>query len=87
VGHLDSTAFAQHDMPGPSGPVSRRAGATTASGDDLRVAVVGRQGHGGMTWNTIDPITISAQVVVGVQAVVGRRTDLTASPAWHWVRI
>jgi hypothetical protein len=40
-----------------------------------------------MTWNTIDPITISAQVVVGVQAVVGRRTDLTASPAWQWVRI
>jgi amidohydrolase len=44
--------FAQHVMPGPSGQVSFRSGATTASGDDLQITVVGRQGHGGMPWNT-----------------------------------
>jgi amidohydrolase len=73
--------FAQHVMPGPSGQVSWRAGATTASGDDLQITVIGRQGHGGMPWNTIDPITTSAQVVMGLQTVVSRRTNLTASPA------
>ncbi len=73
--------FAQHVMPGPSGQVSYRSGATTASGDDLQITVIGRQGHGGMPWNTIDPITTSAQVIVGLQTVVSRRTNLTASPA------
>jgi amidohydrolase len=73
--------FAQHVMPGPSGQVSWRSGPTTASGDDLQITVIGRQGHGGMPWNTIDPITTSAQVITGLQTVVSRRTDLTASPA------
>jgi amidohydrolase len=73
--------FAQHVMPGPPGQVSWRAGPTTASGDDLQITVIGRQGHGGMPWNTIDPITTSAQVIMGLQTVVSRRTNLTASPA------
>jgi amidohydrolase len=73
--------FAQHVMPGPSGQVSYRSGPTTAGGDDLQITVIGRQGHGGMPWNTIDPITTSAQIIVGLQTVVSRRTNLTASPA------
>jgi amidohydrolase len=73
--------FAEHVMPGPSGQVSWRSGATTASGDDLQISVIGRQGHGGMPWNTIDPITTSAQIIMGLQTVVSRRTNLTASPA------
>jgi amidohydrolase len=73
--------FAQHVMPGPSGQISYRTGATAASSDDLQITVIGRQGHGGMPWNTIDPITTSAQVIMGLQTVVSRRTDLTASPA------
>jgi amidohydrolase len=73
--------FAQHVMPGPLGQISWRSGATTASGDDLQITVIGRQGHGGMPWNTIDPITTSAQVIMGLQTVVSRRTNLPASPA------
>src|SRR5436305_1889710 len=34
-----------------------------------------------MPWNTIDPITTSALLISGLQTVVSRRTDLTASPA------
>jgi amidohydrolase len=70
----------QHVMPGPLGQISYRTGATTASSDDLQMVVTGRQGHGGMPWNTIDPITTSAQVILGLQTVVSRRADLTASP-------
>jgi amidohydrolase len=33
-----------------------------------------------MPWNTIDPITTSAQIILGLQTVVSRRADLTASP-------
>lgn len=73
--------FALHVMPGPSGQISYRSGPITASGDDLQITVRGQQGHGGMPWTTIDPITTSALVINGLQTVVSRRTDLTASPA------
>jgi amidohydrolase len=72
--------FGLHVMPGPLGQISYRTGPTTASSDDLGIVVTGKQGHGGMPWNTIDPITTSAQVIVGLQTVVSRRADLTASP-------
>jgi amidohydrolase len=34
-----------------------------------------------MPWNTIDPVTTSALVISGLQTVVSRRANLTASPA------
>ena len=73
--------FAVHVMPGRSGELSWRTGATTASSDDLQITVTGKQGHGGMPWNTVDPVVASAQVLTGLQTVVSRRTNLTQSPA------
>ena len=73
--------FAVHVMPGPSGEISWRTGATTASGDMLQISIRGRQGHGGMPWNTIDPIVASGQVLAGLQTVVSRRANLALSPA------
>lgn len=40
--------FAMHVMPGPSGQLSWRSGATTAASDMLNITVTGHQGHGGM---------------------------------------
>ncbi|HCS46070.1 MAG TPA: amidohydrolase, partial [Pseudomonas sp.] len=51
------------------------------SSDDLQITITGLQGHGGMPWNTIDPIVTAAQVLNGLQTVVSRRTNLTQSPA------
>jgi amidohydrolase len=73
--------FGLHVMPGPLGQISYRSGATAASSDDLQITVTGRQGHGGMPWNTIDPVTSSALIVTGLQTVVSRRANLTESPA------
>src|SRR5690554_3133918 len=67
--------FAIHVMPGPSGELSWRTGATTAASDMLNIRVTGSQGHGGMPWNTIDP------VVAGAQTVISRKANLTRSPA------
>lgn len=72
--------FAVHVMPGKSGQISYRAGATAASSDNLEVVVTGKQGHGGMPWYTVDPITASALVVSGLQTVVSRKANLTESP-------
>ena len=72
--------FGLHVMPGPLGQVSYRSGATAASSDDLEITVTGKQGHGGMPWNTIDPVTTSASIISGLQTVVSRKSNLTASP-------
>lgn len=73
--------FGLHVMPGRSGEIFYRSGATTASGDALEITVTGKQGHGGMPWNTIDPITTSALIISGLQTVVSRKANLTLSPA------
>lgn len=65
----------------PSGRIGYRAGAAMASADTLLMRVTGRQGHAGYPWRTVDPITTSAQIVLGLQTVVSRRTDLMKSPA------
>jgi amidohydrolase len=72
--------FALHVMPGPSGEISYRSGPTTASSDSLEITVIGKQGHGGMPWDTVDPITTSALVISGLQTVVSRKAKLTDSP-------
>lgn len=72
--------FAVHVMPGRAGEISYRAGSTTASSDTLEITVTGKQGHGGMPWDTVDPITTSALVISGLQTVVSRKAKLTDSP-------
>ena len=52
-----------------------------ASSDTLEIRIQGKQGHGGMPWNTVDPIATSALVINGLQTIVSRRINLTASPA------
>jgi amidohydrolase len=64
----------------PSGRLAYRAGPAMASSDELRIKVIGRQGHGGYPWRTVDPVTTAAQIVLGLQTVVSRRTDLMKSP-------
>lgn len=73
--------FAVHVMPGRLGEISYRSGTALAASDTLTITVIGKQGHGGMPWNTTDPITTSALLISGLQTVVSRKADLTASPA------
>jgi amidohydrolase len=72
--------FALHVMPGRLGEISYRSGATTASSDTVEITITGKQGHGGMPWDTVDPITTSALVISGLQTVVSRKANLTQSP-------
>src|SRR5262249_11405242 len=64
----------------PSGRLAYRAGPAMASADELRIKVTGRQGHAGYPWRAVDPVTTAAQIVLGLQTVVSRRTDLMKSP-------
>jgi amidohydrolase len=73
--------FGLHVFPYTVGSVVYRPGALMAAGGTLRIVVRGRQTHGAMPWNGVDPIVVASQIVLGLQTVVSRQTDLTASPA------
>lgn len=65
----------------PVGVIGYRPGPAMASADSLKITIHGRQTHGAMPWFGVDPIVTSAQVVLGLQTVVSRETDLTREPA------
>lgn len=76
-----SAVFGLHLVSGvPTGRIAYRSGAALASSDDLRVRIVGKQTHAGKPWAGIDPIVVSAQVILGLQTVISRQTDLSAAP-------
>lgn len=64
----------------PAGRIAYRSGPAMASSDDLRIRVIGRQTHAGRPWDGIDPIVVSAQLIMGLQAIISRQTDQTATP-------
>jgi amidohydrolase len=64
-----------------AGQISFSAGPQMASSDRLRIVVRGRQTHGAMPWYGVDPITVAAQIILGLQTVVSRNVDLTQGAA------
>jgi amidohydrolase len=63
----------QHVMPFiPAGKVGFREGMYMASADEIYVTVKGRGGHGAMPERNIDPVMITAQMLVALQQVVSR---------------
>ena len=73
--------FGLHVGPGPSGTLSYRSGSITAAADSWKIIVRGRQGHGAMPANAVDPIVASAEIVSALQTIVSRSVDLTSGPA------
>lgn len=73
--------FGLHVFPFEVGKVVWRAGPLMASGDQFRIVVRGRQTHGAIPWNGIDPIVTASQIVLGLQTLVSRTVDLTLTPA------
>jgi amidohydrolase len=65
----------------PAGQIAYRPGPTLASSDDLRIRVQGRQTHAGRPWDGVDPIVTSAQVLLGLQTVISRQTDISRTPS------
>jgi amidohydrolase len=78
---LPDAVFGLHVMPQPVGTIHYRAGGLMASSDTWRMTVRGRQTHGAYPWGGVDPIVTAAQIVLGLQTVVSRQTDLTKAPA------
>lgn len=60
-----------------AGRIGIRKGKFMASMDELFVTVRGRGGHGAQPHRNIDPVTITAQILVALQQIVSRMADPT----------
>ncbi|PSR54426.1 amidohydrolase [Adhaeribacter arboris] len=65
--------FGQHVFPQlPAGKVGVRSGMYMASADELYITVKGKGGHGAMPEMNIDPVLITAHMIVALQQIVSR---------------
>lgn len=66
----------QHVMPFiNTGNVGFRKGLYMASTDEIYITIHGKGGHGAMPHLCIDPVAVSAQVIVALQQVVSRKAS------------
>jgi amidohydrolase len=66
----------QHVMPFiPAGKIGICKGEQMASMDEIYVTVHGKGGHGAMPHQNIDPVLITAYIIVALQQIISRFTD------------
>lgn len=71
-----ASIFGQHVHPPlRAGMIGLKAGMYMASADEIYVTVKGRGGHGAMPQDCIDPVVVTAQIIVALQQVVSRYAD------------
>lgn len=73
--------FGLHVFPLRAGTIEYRAGPLMASTDTFTIKVKGRQTHGAVPWGGVDPIVIGSQIVLSLQTVISRSTNITTAPA------
>jgi hippurate hydrolase len=59
-----------------SGEIHLKGGPEMASTDVVRITVRGRGGHASAPHTALDPITVAAEIVIGLQTMVTRRIDV-----------
>jgi amidohydrolase len=65
----------------PLGQLHYRPAGMMAGSDNLQIVVRGRQTHGAMPWQGVDPIVLASQIVVALQTITSRQTEVIAAPA------
>ena len=71
-----SAIFALHINPElDTGKIAYRTGVFLASVDRFHVTVTGKQSHGAMPWQGVDPIVATAHVITAIQTIASRRID------------
>ncbi len=62
------------------GKIKYKPGGFYAASDWFTIKVKGKQTHGAYPWLGIDPIAVSSQIIIGLQMIVSRESELTKSP-------
>lgn len=74
--------FALHVFPNSdAGTLTYRSGGAMAGSDGLSIRVTGKQTHGAMPWGGVDPIVVSAQIILGLQTIESRQVNVTENPS------
>ncbi|GGG38058.1 amidohydrolase [Hymenobacter glacieicola] len=63
------------------GQLSYRPGGEMASSDVFNIKVKGKSAHGAYPWLAVDPVVTAAQIILGLQTIVSRQTELTEDAA------
>lgn len=63
------------------GRINYRPRGAMAAADRFVIKVKGKQTHGSRPWGGVDPITVSSQIVQGLNNIVSRQTELTKEAA------
>ncbi len=63
------------------GNINIRPGGLMAAADRWVIKVKGKQTHGSQPWAGVDPVTVSAQIIMGLQTIVSRQMELTKEAA------
>ncbi len=64
-----------------AGVIGYRPEGAMASADGLRITVTGSQTHGAYPWMGVDPVVVSAQIILGLQTIVSRQLDAIQAPS------
>jgi amidohydrolase len=64
-----------------AGKIRYKPGGIMAAADQFSIKVNGKQSHGSKPWSGVDPIVVSAQIIMGLQTIVSRQVDLTNEAA------
>jgi amidohydrolase len=74
--------FGQHIWSlAPVGKIGFRAGGIMAAADQFKITVHGKQTHGSTPWTGVDPIAVASQIVIGLNMIISRQTELTKEAA------
>ena len=58
-----------------TGRVAVKSGVIFGSADSFSLTIQGRGGHGGMPHTAIDPVVVTAQVILALQSIISRETS------------
>ncbi len=74
--------FGQHISSGtPVGMINYKLGGIMAASDRFTITVKGKQTHGSQPWAGIDPVTVASQIILGINNIISRQTELTKEAA------
>jgi amidohydrolase len=74
--------FALHVFPDwEAGTIAYHSGGALASADGLHITVKGVQTHGAIPWGGVDPVVVSAQIILGLQTIESRQVEVIRAPS------
>ncbi|UOR05142.1 amidohydrolase [Hymenobacter aerilatus] len=63
------------------GNLRYRATGEMAAADVFSIKVKGKSAHGAYPWLSVDPVVTAAQIILGLQTIISRQTELTRDAA------